>query len=79
MAVILLFSYSPDFSPCDSFLFPSMKSQPKVWHFQDTSEIQEKSVTIVHVIAKVSCSKAPAVAETLDPLHKLGRRLLLSQ
>jgi superfamily II DNA/RNA helicase len=62
MAVVPHPPYSPDLAPCDFFLFPRMKSKLKVRHFQEVTEIQEQSL--------------PAVAESLDPLHKLVRGVL---
>jgi hypothetical protein len=65
--------YSPDLAPCDFFLFPRMKSQLKWCNFQDVTEIQEQSLTALYAIPKSVPVVLPALAETLDPLHTLGR------
>jgi hypothetical protein len=44
--------HSPDLAPCDFFLFPRMKSKLKGCHFQDVTEIQEQSVTVLYAIQK---------------------------
>jgi hypothetical protein len=44
--------YSPDLAPCDFFLFPRMKSKLKGRRFQDVTEIQEQSLTVLHAIPK---------------------------
>jgi hypothetical protein len=50
-----------------------MKSKLKGRRFQDVTEIQEQSLTVLHAITKKSVPAVfPAVTETLDPLHKLG-------
>jgi hypothetical protein len=45
-------SYWPDLAPCDFFLFPKMKSKLKGCRFQDVTEIQEQSLTVLHAILK---------------------------
>jgi hypothetical protein len=49
-----------------------MKSKLKGRRFQDVTEIQEQILTILHAIPKTP-AVLPAVTETLDPLHELGR------
>jgi hypothetical protein len=54
-----------------------MKSKLKGRRFRDFIEIQEQSLTVLKEIPKKSVPAVlPAVAETLDPLHKLGRGIL---
>jgi hypothetical protein len=53
-----------------------MKSRLKGLRLQYVTEIQEQSLTVLHAIPKSVPEVPPAVAETLAPLHKLGRRLL---
>jgi hypothetical protein len=43
MAVIPHPPYSPDFAPCDFFLFPKMKLKLKGRQFDSTEEIQPES------------------------------------
>jgi hypothetical protein len=51
--------------------------KPKGRRFQDVTEIQEQSLTVLHAIPKKSVLVVlPAVVETLDPLDKLGRDIL---
>jgi hypothetical protein len=77
MVVVSHPSYSPDLVLCDFFLFPRLKSKLKGRRFQDVTEIQEQSLTVLHAIQKKSIPAVLlAVAETLDPLHKLGRGIL---
>jgi hypothetical protein len=52
MAVVPHPPYSPYLAPCDFFLFPRMKSKLKVRRFQDVTEIQEQSLTILHAILR---------------------------
>jgi hypothetical protein len=52
MAVVPHTRYSPNLAPCDFFLFQRMKSKLKWRHFQDVTEIQEQSLTVLHVIPK---------------------------
>jgi hypothetical protein len=52
MAVVPHPPYSPDLAPCDFFLFSRMKSKLKGRHFQDVTEIQEQSLTVLHSIPK---------------------------
>jgi hypothetical protein len=52
MAVVLHPPYLPDLALCDFFLFPRMKLKLKGRRFQDLTEIQEQSLTILHVIPK---------------------------
>jgi hypothetical protein len=61
--------YSPDFPPCDFFLFPRMKSQIK----GVVSGCLKNSGTITDCPIHDSKMSVPAVAKTLDPLHKLRR------
>jgi hypothetical protein len=44
--------YSPDLAPCDFLLFPRMKSKLKGHRFQNVTEIQEQSLTVLHAIPK---------------------------
>jgi hypothetical protein len=44
--------YSPDLAPCDFFLFSKIKSKPKGRRFQNVTEIQEQSLTVLHAIPK---------------------------
>jgi hypothetical protein len=74
MAVVPHPPYSPDLAPCDILLFPRMKSKLKGRCFQDVTEIQEQIADCPTRDPKKSVPAVlPAVAETLDPLHKLGR------
>jgi hypothetical protein len=52
MAVVPHPPYLPALSPCDFFLFPRMKSKLKGRRFQDVTEIQEESLTVLHAIPK---------------------------
>jgi transposase len=52
MAVVPHPPYSPHLTPCDFFLFPRMKSKRKWRRFQDVTEIQEQSLTVLHAIPK---------------------------
>jgi hypothetical protein len=52
MAVVPHPPHLPDFAPCSFFLFPRMKSKPKGRRFQDVTEIQELSLTVLHAIPK---------------------------
>jgi hypothetical protein len=52
MAVVPHLPYSPDLAPCDFFLLPRMKSKVKWRRFQDVTEIQEQSLTVLHAIPK---------------------------
>jgi hypothetical protein len=52
MAVVPHPPYSPDLAPWDFFLFPRMKSKLKGCRFQDVTEIQEQSLTVLHWIPK---------------------------
>jgi hypothetical protein len=52
MAVVPHSPYSPDLAPCDFFFFPRMKSKLKGRRFQDVTEIQEQSLTVLHAIPK---------------------------
>jgi hypothetical protein len=52
LAVVPHPPYSPDLAPCDFFLFPGMKSKLKGHRFQDVTEIQEQSLTVLHAIPK---------------------------
>jgi hypothetical protein len=45
---------SPDLVPCDFFLFPRMKLQPKGRRFQDVFEILEQLLTIPQCYFKMS-------------------------
>jgi hypothetical protein len=49
---------SPDLAPCDFLLYPRIKSKPKGRRFQDITEIQEQSPTVLHAIKNVSFSVA---------------------
>jgi hypothetical protein len=54
-----------------------MKLRLKGRRFQDVTEIQDQSLTVLHAIPKKSVPAVlPAVAEKVDPLHKLGRGIL---
>jgi hypothetical protein len=48
-------TYSPDLAPRDFFLFPKMNSKLKGRRFQDVTEIQEQSLTVLHAIPKSQC------------------------
>jgi hypothetical protein len=68
--------YSPDFTPCDFFLFPRMKLQLKGCSSRMSLKFRNNcwrptcdSKTSIPVVL-------PTVAEMLDPLHKFGRGLL---
>jgi hypothetical protein len=76
MAVVPHPPYSPDLAPYGFFLFPRMKSKLKERRFQDVTEIQEQSLTVLHAIPKSVPAVLPTVAETPDPLHKLKRVIL---
>jgi hypothetical protein len=52
MAVVPHLSYLPDLAPCDFFLFPRVKSKLKGRRFQDVTEIQEQSLTVLQAIPK---------------------------
>jgi hypothetical protein len=52
MAVVPHPPYSPDLTPCNFLLFPRMKSKRKWRRFQDVTEIQEQSLTVLHAIPK---------------------------
>jgi hypothetical protein len=52
MAVFPHPPYSSDLAPCDFFLFPRIKSKLKRRRFQDVTEIQEQSLTVLHAIPK---------------------------
>jgi hypothetical protein len=52
MAVVPHSPYSPDLAPCYLFSFPRMKSKLKGRRFQDVTEIQEQSLTVLHAIPK---------------------------
>jgi hypothetical protein len=52
MAVVPHPPYSSDLAPCDFFLFLTMKSKLKGYCFQDVTEIQQQSLTILHTIPK---------------------------
>jgi hypothetical protein len=43
---------SPDLAPCDFFLFPRMNWKLEGRRFQDVTEIQEQSLTVLHAIPK---------------------------
>lgn len=66
--------YCPDLAPSDFLLYQKMKLQ-LLGCFLDVPKIQEQLLTTPHVIPKkVVPGVTLAVAETLDPLHKLRRR-----
>jgi hypothetical protein len=50
MAVVPHPPYSPNLAPCDFLLFTRMKSKLKGCRFQDVTEIQEQSLTVLHAI-----------------------------
>jgi hypothetical protein len=50
MAVVPHPPYSPNLAPCDFFLFPRMKSKLKGRRFQDVTEIQKQSLTVLYAI-----------------------------
>jgi hypothetical protein len=52
MAVVPHPPNSPDLATCDFFLFPRMKSKLKGRRFQDVTEIQEQSLTVLNAIPK---------------------------
>jgi hypothetical protein len=52
MAVVPHPPYSSDLAPWDFFLFPRMKSKLKGRRFQNVTEIQEQSLTVLHAIPK---------------------------
>jgi hypothetical protein len=52
MAVVPHLPYSPDLAPCGFFLFSRMKSKLKGCRFQNVTEIQEQSLTVLNVIPK---------------------------
>jgi hypothetical protein len=70
MAVVLHPTYSPDSAPCDFFLFPRMKSKLKGRRFQDITEIQEQSLTVLHAIPKSQFQRY------FQQWQKLGRGVL---
>jgi len=66
--------YSPDLGPSDFLLYQEMKSQLLGCCFLDVPKIQEQLLTTPHMIPKrVVPGIILAVAEMLDPLHKLRR------
>jgi len=51
MTVIPHPTYSPNFAPCDFFLFPRMKCQMKRKHFADVSEVKKKTFKVLNNIS----------------------------
>jgi hypothetical protein len=68
MAVVLYPPYSPDLAPCDFFLFPRMKSKLKGRRFQDVTEIQEQSLTVLHAIPKCQLHCASSSGRNAGPV-----------
>jgi hypothetical protein len=52
MAVVPYPPYSLHLTPCDFFFFPRMKSKIKGRRFQDITEIQKQSLTVLQAIPK---------------------------
>jgi hypothetical protein len=65
--------YSPDFAPCDFFLFPKMKLKLKGRQFDTIEEIQAKSHTVHR---KGLPGSVPKIEETVEPVSTCGRELL---
>jgi len=51
MTVIPHPPYSPDFAPCNIFLFPRMKCQMKGKHFADVREVKKKTLEVLNNIS----------------------------
>jgi hypothetical protein len=49
--------YSPDFAPCDFFLFPRMKGQMKGKRFADVSEVKKKALEVLNNISTEKSSR----------------------
>jgi len=49
--------YSPDFAPCDIFLFPRLKKAPKEHRFEATEDIKQNSTNTLLDIPKEDFAK----------------------
>jgi hypothetical protein len=58
MAVIRHLPYSPDFAPCDFFLFPKMKLKLKGRRFDTIEEIQTESQRMLDTLIEKDFQEA---------------------
>jgi len=49
--------YSPDFAPCDFFLFPCIKDQKKGKRFADVCEVKKKTLEVLNNISTEKISR----------------------
>jgi len=67
--------YSPDFAPCDFFLFPSLKKVLKGHRFEATEDIKRKSTKTLRYPERGVRKMFPKVAETLGEVRSCGKEL----
>jgi hypothetical protein len=58
MVVIPHPPYSPDFAPCDFFLFPKMKLELKGRRFDTIDDIQSESQGVLDMLTEMDFQKA---------------------
>jgi hypothetical protein len=58
MAVIPHPPYSPDFAPCDFFLFPKMKLNLKGRRFDNIEEVQAESLRVLDTLREKDFQEA---------------------
>ena len=69
--------YSPDFAPCDFFLFPRMKDQKKGKRFADVREVKKKTLEVLKNISPEKISRNVfSSGKTLVQVYRVKRRVL---
>jgi hypothetical protein len=76
MAVIPHSLYSPDFAPCDFFLFPKMKLKLKGCWFDAIEEIQAKLQRVLDTDKKGFTGSIPKMEELVGLVSTCRRELL---
>jgi hypothetical protein len=47
--------YSPNFSPCEFYLFPKLKSRFKIYHFQTLDSVQKAVTDAINTLTEADC------------------------
>jgi hypothetical protein len=76
MSIIPHPPYSPDFTPCEFFLFQKMKLKVRGRRFNATEEIQAESQTVLDTDRKGLPGSVPKMEETVGSVSTYRRKLL---
>jgi hypothetical protein len=76
MAVLTHSPYSPEWAPCDFFLFPKIKLKLKERRFDTIEEIKAESQRVLDTLAEKDFQKAFQMEETVELVSTCGGELL---